>query len=83
MKVELWQPIDNGEDGRAYRIPEYAFTNERDALEISTPWNYGQGVARAIQVFQSLAEYHAWEADGVRRRALAKLTSEEKRALGL
>lgn len=79
----VYQPIDLGEDGRAYRPAEVVFTNEADADEVSKPWNYNEPHSRTLYVMGNLTDYEAWKHDEVRKEALAKLTPEERSALGI
>lgn len=80
---KVYQPIDHGEDGRAHIPSQAVFINKADADEVSKAWNYNATSSRVLYVMSSIAEYEAWMIDEVRRKALAKLTDEERKALGL
>lgn len=75
-------------EGRGPMVTKALFTSEGDAQRAAETlegvMGHGHGkVGAPIVVYQSLAEYMDERYGEVRKQALAKLTREERRALGL
>lgn len=85
-------------EGRGPMVTEAAFAKEIDANTFTDKqpgvmgrmsekgWSkekYGDWEVKPLVVFESLEEKIAWDNGKTRRRALAKLTPEERAALGL
>ena len=62
------------------------FANLADATALSNKkgcsYSVGNKETKSFTIFESFKEYEDWKADSVRRTALAKLTDEERKALG-
>lgn len=78
MKL-IYIAYDDGEDGRR-TTPIAAFTKEIDAKEYGkSPW----GHVGTMELYESVKDYENNNLKAVRERALAKLSPEEKKALGV
>jgi hypothetical protein len=66
-------------EGRGYKKIIAFFENESDARRCV----HRMGRVTECLVFETFLEYEEWKGGETRRRALAKLTEEEREALGL
>jgi hypothetical protein len=71
-------------DGGDRHYPaEPAFFNSEDASKFIADNKYDHFDVKTITIYDSLEEYYDVTGETLRRKALAKLTDLEKRALGL
>lgn len=73
-------------EGRGPMVPIAHFLKKEDA-ELAARgrgvMGYGDGDVKVIPVFESIKDWKDNKKEELRQQALAKLTTEEKRALGL
>lgn len=77
--IEYWQ-VDECFDRDSKIIGNFA--NEADAKEVAKGVYRGFGL-RTLTIFDSIEDFENNTREKIRERALAKLTTEEKIALGL
>lgn len=84
----IWEVWCNSDaiEGRGRPVLDSRWRHEADAIEAARslgPMGASDGKVRSAPVFATSYERDEWEQGEVKRRALAKLTSEERQALGL
>ncbi len=84
--IQTWQAIDGGTDGMDRSIIG-TFTKKADAEKAAAgrgTMGHGDGAIQDGPVlYESYKEYQEKNPGAVRKKALAKLTPEEKKVLGL
>lgn len=73
-------------EGRGPMVTIAIFTNRADAIQAASGkgvMGVGNGDVEQINIYDSFHEYEMAVSEKVRERAMAKLTFEEKKALGL
>lgn len=73
-------------EGRGHNVEIATFATEDAAKQAAHGWGvmgYGDGDVVPITVYDSFEEYANKDKESVRQTALAKLTRNERRALGL
>lgn len=72
-------------EGRGPMVTFAYFTNEKSAKEAVKGrgvMGYGDGEVKVIPLYDSIEDWRKGEKEETKRRALAKLTPEEKASLG-
>ncbi len=73
-------------EGRGPMVPIAYFDNESDAKKAAVGhgvMGYGDGEVKAIKVYASIEDWQNGEQEDLRKKALAKLSPAEIKALGL
>jgi len=85
MKYIYEVTVNNSCDGRGPSKTLGFFHTEAEATRAAKGRSgYGSnGTVTEVPLFNTVEDYEAWEADADKRAALAKLSSKEKRLLGL
>ncbi len=84
--VYLAQRNSDLTEGRGRSVNIAAFSSKADATRAARGWGVmgvGDGDVKTLEVFSTFDEYGNEQDEKVRRQALAKLTPEEQRSLGL
>jgi len=84
----IYAALRNADDieGRGPMVAIGYFIRKEDAVHAAKGrgvMGVGDGEVEEIKVFETRTEWDALSEDGLRKSALAKLTYEEKRVLGL
>jgi hypothetical protein len=81
---KVYQAMSGGEDGRGGAILGY-FKTYRDAHLATKGRGFYEeyGLVREIEVWEDFRDYEDNKPEVVRKRALAKLTAEERKVLGI
>lgn len=86
MPYDLYAASTGGNDGTDGRVVGYFFSNEDAIRAVKGLGVMGHGdgaVAMIGQLYDDFADYQQNNPEAARKRALAKLTIEERRLLGL
>lgn len=79
--IHLFEVGESGIDGRApYNVIAF-FEKEADALKLKTPWTEVRSTE--LRIYTSHQDYQDNNPDALRAKALAKLTPEDMKVLGL
>ena len=69
-------------DGGDRHNHKFYLTSEEEAQRYLKANTYDAVYERTIEIFDTLEEWNDWNQGKIKERALAKLTAEERRALG-
>lgn len=80
--IECFEVMDHGEDGRVFPGRHVAYiADEKDAKALAGNWlSVGK---KTIVVHDNRSDYDHFKSQALKDQALAKLTQEERLALGL
>jgi hypothetical protein len=83
MKTITYYQFMRWDGGDRHHLKEPAFFNKEDAEEFLGDNKFDRFDKRTVTIYESILDYEDHNRHKIQEQALAKLTDEEKKALGL
>lgn len=83
MKTITYYQFMQWDGGDRHFPKEPAFFNKEDADEFLGDNRYDRFDKRTIKIYESIIDYEDHNLENIRKKALSRLSKEEKKALGL